>query len=83
MPLLFPKSGSSAGGAFSREDLTQPGDSIDIVLSTIAIGDIDKISVCLSGAQQKPIFTKQSSTTLRSTVGMVLAGTEITVLKFD
>ena len=85
MPLLYPISGetTSGAGAFSREDITQPGDSTDIVLSTITINDINKIAVSTNGSMQQNTFTKVNSTTLRSTTGSIDAGTSITVLKFD
>ena len=82
-PARPPRHEGPRGGTFSREDLTQPTDSTDIVLSSIAINDIRNITVSLNGSQQHAVFTKVNAITLRSTVGIIVAGTEITVFKFD
>ena len=82
MPLLYPISGEQSSGAFSREDITQPADSTDIVLSTITINDIAKIAVSQNGSMQFSTFTKVNASTLRSP-DTIDAGTLITVFKFD
>ena len=71
-------------GSFQREDFTQPADSLLVVLPTLTISDYAKIAVFLQGDAQPPTkFVKTNTSTLTSQAGNVIAGTKITVFRFD
>ena len=71
---------NAAGGL--SESLVQPEDSTDIILANLTVADIANTVVVLNGCVQPAGFTLVAPRALRSTIGTILAGTNITVLTF-